>query len=1238
MICPNCQTENRQVARYCKECGQFLAANCPSCGAELPEGAKFCDMCGYRLATAPVAQRRPALSGSATPAPQAGRPAETTYLRKYIPQELLAKLATAQLTGEMAGERRVVTMLFCDVKGSTAAAERLDAEEWAEIINGAFEHMIAPVYRYEGTVARLMGDGILAFFGAPIAHEDDPVRGVLAGLDIAAGIDVYCQALKKERGLDLNVRIGVNTGEVVVGTVGSDLRLEYTALGDAINVAARMEQTAQPGTVQIAEHTYRLVASLFEVEDLGPVSVKGKSEAIRAYRVLGRRAEPARQRGIAGRETPLVGRDSEMAALQQAMAGLQRGRGQLLFLVGKAGLGKSRLIHDGVTGWLEREAGSDGLALWFHRHIPSYESSETYGVLRSQIRLMAGINENTPPDQVRAALAGEAAGLPDQLQESALATWASLLGVKQEADSRSATEGEAFKRQLFTTTLEAVRAHTLRQPAALIVDDLQWVDPASAEIIQHLFQLVDTVPILFLCAMRPDREALSWQVKSAAEANYPHRYGEIELQSLDEQESDALLRALLNDADLPPELRNMILERAEGNPFFIEEVVHALMDSGTLRKSNGQTDWQVTTQGGPIAVPDSLQALLLARIDRLSDGARHILQLASVIGPTFHYRVLQQVYGSGPELDELLATLQRQDLIVETERVPEWKFAFRGALLHETVYRAILNKQRRENHQQVAEAIEACFGDRLNEHAAELAFHFYEAGDERALAYSIQAGDDSYRLYANREALVHYSRALDGARRLATPSAGQLLHIFARRGRALELNSQFAQALANYQEMEAVAQERGDRQMELAAVVAADTVYSIASDQFNPEMAEEKAHRALRLAQELGDEEAEAKIYWNLLNVYRFTDRMDQARTAGEQSLSLSRKLDLREQLAFTANDMPHVYMDSGRLAEAVQLAYEAIGLWRELGNQPMLADSLATASLVTGMRGQSDASISMSDESYQISRAIDNLWGQSYSRFFVGMVYWEQGEPDKAITTMEASLKLGEQAGFLPAQLWLGSQLATFYARLGQMERALVLAEGAHNLLTQQFSTYYRPFTLGALAYVLLLDGQVEEGEARLAELDEEPAAGSSALLGALNEARWLALMAKGDYVGAARFAAEFEASVRRVEAGLELPLALIMRARSLVADGQLEESRPVLVEARSEAEALGSNWPLWQILAISSDVEAQQGQDAAAGVLRQEAGQVVQAIADRLPTADLRASFLATEAVSNLVGQGKQ
>src|SRR3989337_2832738 len=355
---------------------------------------------------------------------------------------------TLQPSRGLEGERRVVTILFCDVKGSTAMAEHLDPEEWAEIMTAAFTYRIQPVQRYEGTVARLMGDAILAFFGAPIAHEDDPQRAVLAGLDIVEGIRPYCEQLRREYSLEFNVRVGINTGVVVVGEVGTALAGEYTAMGDAVNLAARMEQTAQPGSVQISGETHRLVSAFFEVEALGEVEVKGKREGVPAYRMLKRKEHPERGRGIVGFESPLVGREREVQTLRQALDDLKSGRGQILTLIGEAGLGKSRLIDElransngdsaqQIESLNHTHATPTPAVHWVESRGISYEASRPYGLFTQHLRHICEVKESDSPDAVRAKIASAMTGL-DPDTRAAVSRLAELLLVKRAVPDGSA--------------------------------------------------------------------------------------------------------------------------------------------------------------------------------------------------------------------------------------------------------------------------------------------------------------------------------------------------------------------------------------------------------------------------------------------------------------------------------------------------------------------------------------------------------------------------------------------------------------------------------------------------------------------------------------------------------------------------------------------------------------------------------------------------------------------------------
>ncbi len=663
-----------------------------------------------------------------------------------------------------AGERRVITALFCDVVNSTTLAEQLDPEDWADIMSEAFKRATAPVLRYGGTVNKLMGDGLLAFFGVPTSHEDDPQRAVFAGLDILAGIRDYGVEVKRDYGLDFAMRVGINTGPVVVGDIGSPRATDHTAMGDAVNVAARMEQTAAPGTLQISADTYRLVAPLFDIVALGAIELKGKREPAPAYRVTGRKANPGRLRGIDGVSAPLIGRDAEMAILRKKMDEVREGRGGIVTLMGEAGLGKSRLLGELEKMW---NAEADPEQWDTLTGIP-YDSGRPYGLFQNMARATFGIElEDAAEDidrKVRAYLLR--VGATEEQATLCSVAFVNLIAAKvlQDAPDYQADE---IRNDIYNTLTPGLRDHAARAPVVMVVDDMQWADPQSAELIRHLLSLVVEVPVLFILSFRPERQSPAWQVKAAVETDYPHRNTTIMLKPLAADDTDALVSALLNIAELPAALRQLILQKAEGNPYFVEEIVRTLIDDGIVFQTDDGLRWKATAKVDDIDLPDNLQALLMARIDRLDQVTKATLQLASVIGRAFYYRILKAISDSGLALDKELASLERVELVRESARMPELQYMFRHELARDAAYASILNRRRREFHQRVGEAMEMLFPDRLEEKADRLATHFRLAGDHvKALKYYEMAGDAAAGLHARAEGTLAFTEALTAAQAL----------------------------------------------------------------------------------------------------------------------------------------------------------------------------------------------------------------------------------------------------------------------------------------------------------------------------------------------------------------------------------------------------------------------------------------------------------------------------------------
>ena len=539
-------------------------------------------------------------------------------------------------------ERRPITVLFADIAGSTSIAERLDPEDWTTLVGEAFQRMNRTIERYGGNVARLMGDGVLAFFGAPTAHEDDPERAVRCGLDLVRAIDEL-DASKHISEVDkLRVRVGINTGPVVVGIVGTDTASEYTAMGDTVNIAARMQASARPGSVLITAATHRFVSGLVEAVDLGQLELKGKSATVHAYEITSLKEGAVHTRGIAGVSSPMVGRDSQLRQLEQLFRIVRAGQGRVACILGEPGMGKSRLLAELRTS-LE---GQDDPPRWVDGRCLSYGETMPYHLLLDLIRSLIGVTETTDEPQVALAL-------ESFLQSNAGEDWREnsaylghLLSLKLSPDARariSNLEVEAIKRYN-AAAIQIVRAAASSGPVAVVCDDLHWADPASTDSLLTLLPTVAGLPILLILSSRQERTAAGWRLIAGAREIYGDALTELRLDPLSIDDSRTLVSNLLTIESLPDETRDLILARAEGNPFFVEEVIRMLIDRGAIVREGDR--WVATDKVAGIEIPDTLHGLLLARIDRLPAESRRALRVASVIGRQFGVTILESLLGS----------------------------------------------------------------------------------------------------------------------------------------------------------------------------------------------------------------------------------------------------------------------------------------------------------------------------------------------------------------------------------------------------------------------------------------------------------------------------------------------------------------------------------------------------------------------------------------------------------------
>jgi class 3 adenylate cyclase len=547
---------------------------------------------------------------------------------------------------KLTGERKPVTALFADIVGSTTLAEQMDPEDWTQIINEAFDLMSKAVFHYEGTIAQLQGDAMLAFFGAPVAHEDDPERSVRAALEMIETVSEYAAQLKSSQGLDFRIRAGINSGPVIVGNVGSDLRYEYTALGDAVNVAARVQTAAEPNTVLVTAMTQRFITGTFEFEDRGDVEVKGKTEPLHLYRVLGLRAERLSSRGLSqvGLSSPLVGRDAELQMLVDTFQIVRAGRGRVAIVLGEPGIGKSRLMaefksaigasDDALnTRWIEARCVSYGRTIPYHL---------VFDLVRSMLELpQTGLDvlpRDALDDRLQALLGAEAPNVATY--------FAHLLAMplSQAEQDLVQSDPSVLQGRYVAAIARVVRQFAEREPVVLVFEDIHWADPASVEVIIGLLPLLTKLPVLQLFAGRAESDAPGWRLVGQARMALGDAVTEVRLQPLSDEASRELVANLLEIESLPDSVRTAILTRSEGNPFFVEEVVRMLIGRGAIVRDGDR--WLANETISSIEIPDTLHGLLLARIDQLPDQAKRSLRVASVIGRQFPVRVLERVLSS----------------------------------------------------------------------------------------------------------------------------------------------------------------------------------------------------------------------------------------------------------------------------------------------------------------------------------------------------------------------------------------------------------------------------------------------------------------------------------------------------------------------------------------------------------------------------------------------------------------
>ncbi len=1002
--CARCNAANAPANRFCEACGAPLGATCARCGASLAPTAGFCGSCG-----APRTE------------PPPGAPTA------YTPRHLAEKILTTR--GALAGERKQVTVLFADVKGSMELAAQVDAEALHRILDGFFTILAEGVHRFEGTVNQFTGDGIMALFGAPIAHEDHARRACHTALYLREELRRYADGLRRSQGVSFSVRMGLNSGEVVVGAIGDDLRMDYTAQGHTVGLAQRMEQLAEPGTAYLTEHTAALVSGFFRLEDLGAFTVKGVREPLPVYRLedvgpLRTRFDASRRRGF----SRFVGREAEMAALEAALARATDGHGSVVGVVGEPGVGKSRLCHEFVQRCRAR-----GLAVHGAQAL-AHGKSVPFLVMLELTRDYFGITDHDGDQAAREKIAGKML-LLDRSLEDLLPLLFEFLGVPDPEHPAPRIDPEARQRQLTDVARRMVPARSRRGTVVFLVEDLHWMDSGSEFFLGAQVATVPTTRTLLVVNFRPEYRA-PWMTA-------PH-YQEVALAPLGDAAVTELLQDLLGTDPSTAGLATRIRTRTGGNPFFVEEVVQALVEDGHLVGRRGAC--RLARPVDEVAIPPGVHAVLAARIDRLAERDKEVLQTAAVIGKRFAEPVLRRVVAlDAAALAAALRALTEAEFVYEEEARPEPEFAFKHRLTQEVAYYSQLADRRARTHAAVAREIEALYRDRLDERAALLAHHWEGAGDLLAAARWARRAARWVRGSNLAEARRHWQ---DVRVRLASvpPSAERTALLLESCTQLLELGWRLGMPLEDaatlFAEGEGLAVESGDRRGRAMLVSAHAALRSHvgSADDFVDSirqavaLAEETDDAALRLA-------TRTRLVIALASAGRLREALPRAEAVladppselrlGTAILGYSPYLRVRKERAT-------LLLEAARIDEGVQELERAAQLAHEEDDLEVLGFTHAEYVTLARLRGDREAALTHAREVMRIAERLGSPFFRAHACMAFGQAHilgtqWAdaRGALDEALAIARAG-----QAGVETEALAL-AWLAAVHLGLGNAPEA---------------------------------------------------------------------------------------------------------------------------------------------------------------------------------------------------------
>jgi class 3 adenylate cyclase len=1009
-------------AKFCPECGVRLGLTCPACGTDNTPVSKFCKDCGQPLGR------------SSPPLPPA--PAVSPAPHSYTPPHLAERILHGR--GLLEGERKQVTVLFADLKGSMELLADRDPEEARQILDPVVERMMEAVHRYEGTVNQVMGDGIMALFGAPIAHEDHAVRACYAALRMQDAIRRYTAELRRSHGVEVQIRVGMNSGEVVVRSIGSDLRMDYTAVGQTTHLAARMEQLAVPGTIRLTAETLRLAEGWVHVRPLGPMPVKGLSEPVEVHELTGAagvrtRLQAASARGL----SRFVGRDTEMSQLHAAAEQARRGHGQIVAVIGEPGVGKSRLFYEFVEShrvhdWLKLQSSS-----------VSYGKATAYLPLIDLLKGYFKIADGDGTRTIRAKVTGALLGLDEALLDCvAPLLW--LLDALPEGDAFGAVDPSQRRQR----TLDAIRRALFResrvQPLLLVFEDLHWIDGETQAFLDSLAESVPTAPILLAVNYRPEYQH-GWARKSY--------YRQLRIDPLPPESAEALLAGLLGeDASVAP-LRHLLIARTEGNPLFLEESVRALVETRALVGERGV--YRLVKPADSVQVPATVQAILAARIDRLAAEHKRLLQAASVVGKDVPLVLLRAIAGlDDTTLHAGLAELRAAEFLYETPLFPDVEYTFKHALTHDVAYSSLLGDRRRQLHAAIVDAMERLHPERLTEQVEFLAHHATRGeARERAVRYLRQAGARAIARSATREAVGFFEQALAILAEL--PETPDTL------SEALDIRIALGAALIG---------------LKGAADPGVVALYDAAQ----------------QLVDRLADSDRRFPVLWARWFIAYTTGDYPAARDIGERLLEAARGGDDSGRLVEAHHSLWATFTAMGAPTAAIAHAERGIALYvRErhaaqtfvYGGHDAGACCRYQRALDLWLIGYPDRALASVRDALRLSAELQHPLTEAITLWFLSWVHYQRGDRHATIETAERLQSLARERGFTP---WVDIAVVLLPAARGTRLDLDGVADVHRGIVAGRSAAWRHLLCLCILAELCLRSELPDEGLSRLASIPD--------------------------------------------------------------------------------------------------------------------------------------------------------